>query len=134
MRGLLVGGRVPRTYAGRMNRGLLVVLCSLLVAGCLGGGSRAASTDTGGAAKSVVPTPPSDHGGFSGADAKAYDAAYIACYKAAAKIPQTGSDSQAGSDSLTFVRVPAGRAAHIGCRRGTIAVWGAIIPPASTGP
>jgi hypothetical protein len=127
MRGLLVGGRVPRTYAGRMNRGLLVVLCSLLVAGCHGGGSQAASTDTGGAAKPVVPTPPSDHGGFSGADAKAYDAAYIACYKAAA------NDPQQGHDSLTFVRVPAGRAAHIGCRRGTIAVWGAIIPPASTG-
>ena len=130
MRGLLVGGRVPRTYAGRMNRGLLVVLCSLLVAGCLGGGSHAASTTraTGGATKAAVPTPPSDHGGFSGADAKAYDAAYIACYKAAEKVPQQGHDS------LTFVRVPAGRAAHIGCRRGTIAVWGAIVPPASTGP
>jgi hypothetical protein len=113
-----------------MNRGLLVVLCSLLVAGCHGGGSHAASSTpaTGGATNSAVPTPPSDHGGFSGADAKAYDAAYIACYKAAANDPQQGNH-----DSLTFVRVPAGRAAHIGCRRGTIAVWGAIIPPASTG-
>jgi hypothetical protein len=109
---------------------LLIVLCSLLVAGCYDGGSHAASTTP----KTVtqewvdVPTPPNNHGGYSGAEAKAYDAAYIACYKAAAKA------SAQGGDSLVAVPVPPGHAASKGCRRGTHAVLGPSVPPVTPNP
>jgi hypothetical protein len=65
------------TYAGGVARLLLVVLCSLVVAGC-GGSGRAASD------------PPKDHGGFSGPSAKAFDATYRRCYSKTAKAISKG--------------------------------------------
>jgi hypothetical protein len=102
-----------------MFRALLAVLCSLLMAGCHGGGSHAASTRPASPApaKVAAPTPPSDHGGYFGAGAKAYDAAFIECYEAAF----ADRDPQPNSNSLSFVRLrPGHRLATLrGCQDGT---------------
>lgn len=95
------------------------MLCTLVVAGCLGGGSHAASNPPGSTApaKVAAPTPPSDHGGYFRAEAKAYDAAFIECYKAAFAV----RDPQPNINSLSFVRLrPGHRLATLrGCRDGT---------------
>jgi hypothetical protein len=77
------------------------MLGTLAVAGCHGGGSHAASNPPGSTApaKVAAPTPPSDHGGYFGAEAKAYDSAFIECYKAAVAI----RDPEPNSNSLSFV-------------------------------
>ena len=102
-----------------MSRALLAMLGTLVVAGCHGGGSHAASNPPGSTApaKVAAPTPPSDHGGYFGAEAKAYDAAFIECYKAAFAV----RDPQPNRNSLSFVRLrPGHRLATLrGCRDGT---------------
>ena len=60
-----------------MARLVLLALCSLVVAGC-GGSGRSASD------------PPKDHGGFSGASAKAFDATYRLCDSRIAKAMSEG--------------------------------------------
>jgi hypothetical protein len=56
---------------------LLLLVCSLAVTGC-GGTERSAFE------------PPRDHGGFSGANAKAFDATYVRCYRATARAVSQG--------------------------------------------
>lgn len=60
-----------------MLRVLIVVVCSLAVTGC------------GGTERSAV-EPPKDHGGFSGAKARAFDATYVRCYTLTARAVRQG--------------------------------------------
>ena len=101
-----------------MSRALLAVLCSLFVAGCHGGGSHAASTPRFSRAREGSRADAAQRSRrVLGAEAKAYDAAFIKCYKAAF----ADRDPQPNSNSLSFVRLrPGHRLATLrGCRDGT---------------
>jgi hypothetical protein len=112
----------PAPYPGRVNRLALAVLCSLTVAGCSGGGSHAASSTPTATSdpETIHVQVPTDHGGFTGADAKAYDAAYTKCYVDTVKALQANT-----GDNLLFTelvpgngRPPSNQGCHDGIRAG----------------
>jgi hypothetical protein len=109
---MLVGVRSP----------ILILVCCLVVAGCSGAGSHAASTPS----TTYRPKPftnkvdsldillvPSNHGGFVGAAQLAYDGAYVRCYTAARAAMANGSP-------LTTATVAGGgaHATNKGCHDG----------------
>lgn len=113
----------PAPYAGRVNRLALAFLCSLTVAGCSGGGSHAASSlpATTGDPEAIHVQVPTDHGGFTGADAKAYDAAYTKCYVDAVKAVEANGGGDSGGDNLLFTELVPGNGrppSNQGCRDG----------------
>jgi hypothetical protein len=114
-----------------VHRIVIWVACSLTLAGCSGAGSHAASSSppaTGDQGSLLTSTPPSNHGGFTGDDAKKYDVAFKLCYKVVAR------SAKANSDNLFTVQVGGGHAASQGCKDGTNHAWAMAGVPPSTSP